>query len=87
VLVISRDIVIVLTVAIVNLAVGRRTFRPSIFGKIATATYIVTAVVAMLFNYRGYPSVVVDVFVYASLVVTLVSSVHYIWQTSQIVNA
>jgi cardiolipin synthase len=87
VLVISRDIVIVLTVAIVNLAVGRRTFRPSIFGKIATATYIVTAVVAMLFNYRGYPSVVVDFFVYASLVVTLVSSVHYIWHTSQIVNA
>ena len=36
VLVISRDVVIVLTVAVVNLAVGPRTFRPSIFGKIAT---------------------------------------------------
>ena len=53
VLIISRDVVIVLTVAIVNLAIGPRTFRPSIFGKIATATYIVTAVVAMLFNYLG----------------------------------
>ena len=62
---------IVLTVAIVNLAIGPRTFRPSIFGKIATATYIVTAVVAMLFNYRGYHSLVVDVFVYASLAITL----------------
>ena len=51
VLIISRDVVIVLTVAIVNLAIGPRTFRPSIFGKIATATYIVTAVVAMFFNY------------------------------------
>ena len=40
VLVISRDIGIVLTVAIVNLAVGPRTFRPSIFGKAATATFI-----------------------------------------------
>ena len=38
VLVISRDVAIVLTVAVVNLAVGPRTFRPSIFGKIATAT-------------------------------------------------
>ena len=47
--------------AIVNLAIGRRTFRPSIFGKIATATYIVTAVVAMLFNYLGYHSVIFDV--------------------------
>ena len=52
--IISRDVVIVLTVAIVNLAIGPRTFRPSMFGKIATATYIVTAVVAMLFNYLGY---------------------------------
>src|SRR6059058_3738479 len=35
-LVISRDVCIVVTVAIVNLAIGRRTFRPSIFGKLAT---------------------------------------------------
>src|SRR5215467_8081990 len=48
VLIISRDIVIVLTVAIVNLAIGPRTFRPSIFGKVATGTYIMTAVIAML---------------------------------------
>ena len=37
VLIISRDIVIVLTVAIVNLALGPRTFRPSIYGKIGRA--------------------------------------------------
>src|SRR5437667_7911097 len=37
VLIISRDVVIVLTVAIVNLAIGKRTFQPSIFGKMATA--------------------------------------------------
>src|SRR5947208_669096 len=60
VLIISRDVGIVLTVAIVNLAVGPRTFRPSIYGKIATATYIVTAVAAIVFNYRGYHSIVVD---------------------------
>ena len=50
---ISRDVVIVLTVTIVNLAIGPRTFRPSIYGKMATATYILTAVAAMLFNYLG----------------------------------
>src|SRR5260221_13042322 len=49
--IISRDVVIVLTVAIVNLAIGRRTFRPSVFGKIATATYIVTAGVAIMVNH------------------------------------
>jgi cardiolipin synthase len=86
VLIISRDVVIVLTVAIVNLAIGPRTFRPSIFGKIATATYILTAVFAMLFNYRGYHSVVVDVFVYASLIITLVSSMHYMWHAARIIE-
>jgi cardiolipin synthase len=78
VLIISRDVVIVVTVAIVNLAVGPRTFRPSIYGKVATATYIITAVIAMLFNYLGYHSIFVDVGVYASLAITLVSGVHYI---------
>ena len=87
VLIISRDVVIVATVAIVNLAVGRRTFRPSMYGKVATATYIVTAVVAMFFNYRGYHSVLVDACVWASLAITLISSLHYILHASRIINA
>jgi cardiolipin synthase len=78
VLIISRDVVIVVTVAIVNLAIGPRTFRPSIYGKVATATYIVTAVIAMFFNYLGYHSLFVDVCVYASLAITLISGLHYI---------
>jgi cardiolipin synthase len=86
VLIISRDVVIVLTVAIVNLAIGPRTFRPSIFGKIATATYIVTAVVAMTFNYLEYHSVLVDVGIWASLAVTLISSLHYIWHVARIID-
>ena len=86
VLVISRDVVIVLTVTIVNLAFGPRTFRPSIYGKAATATYILTAVAAMLFNYLGRHSVVVDLFVAASLVITLVSSLHYIWHAARIIE-
>jgi cardiolipin synthase len=85
--IISRDVVIVATVAIVNLAIGPRTFRPSIYGKIATATYIVTAVAAMLFNYLGYHSIVVDVGIWASLAITLVSAFHYIWHARRIIDA
>jgi cardiolipin synthase len=84
--IISRDIVIILTVAVVNLAIGRRTFRPSIFGKIATATYIVTAVAAMLFNYLGYHSVIVDIGIWISLAITIVSSLHYIWHARRIID-
>jgi cardiolipin synthase len=85
--IISRDVVIVLTVAIVNLAIGPRTFRPSIFGKIATATYIITAVVAMTFNYLEYHSVLVDVAIWSSLAITLISSLHYIWHAAHIIDA
>ncbi|HEX5473025.1 MAG TPA: CDP-alcohol phosphatidyltransferase family protein [Vicinamibacterales bacterium] len=84
VLVISRDVVIVLTVAVVNLAVGRRTFRPSIYGKIATATFVVTGVVTLYFNYLGYRSAVVPVFVYASLAITVVSAADYLVRVFQI---
>src|SRR5688572_27584714 len=51
IIVISRDIVIVGVVAIVNLAVGPRTFKPSMWGKMTTAAFIVTSVVVMYFNY------------------------------------
>jgi cardiolipin synthase len=86
VLIISRDVGIVLTVAVVNLAIGPRTFRPSIFGKTATATYIVTAVVALFFNYRGYHSPLVDLFIYASLIITIVSALHYMWHAARIIE-
>jgi cardiolipin synthase len=86
VLIISRDVVIVGTVAIVNLAIGPKTFRPSLFGKIATATYMMTAVVAMFYNYLGYHSLVVDTFVYASLAITLISSLHYIYHAARIIE-
>jgi cardiolipin synthase len=84
VLVISRDVAIVLTVAVINLAVGHRTFRPSIFGKIATGTYILTGVAALYFNYLNRPSPVVTAFVWASLVITLVSGIHYLAQILKI---
>jgi len=87
VMIISRDVVIVATVAIVNLAIGRRTFKPSVYGKIATATYMVTAVVAMFFNYLGYHSAMVDVAIYASLAITLISSLHYIRHAARIIDA
>jgi cardiolipin synthase len=80
VLVISRDVCIVATVAVFNLAVGRRTFRPSMFGKVATATYIVTGVAALYFNYLNQPSQLVQALIYASLTITFISAGHYALQ-------
>ncbi len=86
ILVISRDVVIVLTVAIVYLAVGRRSFRPSIYGKAATAIYIFSCVVVMFFNYLGRHSLLVDVTIYLSLAITLLSGLHYVAHAARIIN-
>jgi len=86
ILIISRDIGIVLTVAIVNLAIGPRTFKPSPLGKAATAIFIVACVVVMLFNYLGYQSAWVDVAIWLSLVITLASGVDYVWRFAKIIK-
>ena len=86
ILVISRDLLIVLTVAVINLAVGRREFRPSIYGKIATATYILTCVIIMYFNYLQRPSPLVTAGIYASAAITLISGFHYSLYVMKIID-
>jgi cardiolipin synthase len=84
--VLSRDIVIVVTVAVVNLAVGRRTFRPSLLGKAATAVYIVTCLLCMVLNYLRVDSPLLTVAVKSSLAITILSSLHYIVHAARIIN-
>ena len=86
ILIISRDVGIVLTVAIVGLAIGPRTFRPSLLGKAATALFILTCVVVMFFNYLGTTSWVVDAFIWASLAITLASGIDYVFRVARIIN-
>jgi cardiolipin synthase len=86
VFVISRDVVIVGVVAIINLAVGPRTFRPSLLGKATTATFILTSVVVMYFNYREQTSPVVDVAIWLSLALTLVSSADYVVKLRRVIT-
>jgi cardiolipin synthase len=86
VLVISRDVVIVGVVAIVNLAVGPRTFKPSFLGKATTAVFIVTSVIIMYFNYRMETSVLVDAGIWISLGLTVVSSADYFFRLRRLIN-
>ena len=86
ILVISRDVGIVLTVAIVSLALGPRTFKPSQLGKAATAFFIVTCVIVMYFNYLGTTSFIVEACIWISLAVTLVSGIDYVFRVAKIIN-
>ncbi len=85
VLMISRDVGIVATVAIVNLAVGRRTFKPSFLGKAATATFLVTGVITLYANLLGRHVLAVDLAVWASLGITVLSGLHYIVHAARLV--
>jgi cardiolipin synthase len=84
--VISRDIAIVAVVAIVNLAVGPRTFKPSMLGKATTGAFILTSVIVMYFNYRGETSPLVDAGIWLSLGLTLVSSADYFFRLRRLIN-
>ena len=86
VLIISRDVGIVLSVAIVNLAIGPKTFKPSPLGKAATAIFIVACGLVMLFNYLGYHSIWVDVAIWVSLVITLASGIDYVWRFAKLIK-
>jgi cardiolipin synthase len=86
VLIISRDVVIVSVVAVVNLALGRRTFRPSIWGKLATASYLLLVVVVMYFNWLAERSILVDGAVWLALALTLISSGDYLLRVRRLVN-
>ena len=85
-LVISRDVCIVLTVAVVNLAIERRVFYPSLLGKMATVLYVITGAVTLFFNYMNQKSDLVDVMVYAALAFTVASGLHYIVHAARLVN-
>jgi len=86
VLVISRDVVIVAVVAIVNLAVGPRTFRPSPLGKAATATFILANIVIMYFNWLMQRSPLVDAAIWLALIVTLLSAGDYFFKLRRLIN-
>jgi phosphatidylglycerophosphate synthase len=84
--VITRDIVIIGVVAVVNLAVGPRTFRPSLLGKATTAAFIVTSVVVMYFNYLAQTSPLVDAAIWLSLGLTVISSADYFFRLRRLIN-
>jgi cardiolipin synthase (CMP-forming) len=86
ILVISRDLAIVLTVAVVNLAIGRRTFAPSLLGKTATGVYIATCMAVLVANYLDGGGRVVDACVTIAAAITVISALHYLGRVARVIN-
>ena len=85
VLVFGRDVGILLVAAILYAAVGRREFRPSIFGKANTLAQI-SAVAAVLLYQLMKVAWVDDLRRFAlaaTMVLTVASGLHYAWMVSR----
>jgi cardiolipin synthase len=80
VLVLSRDVVILMTALLISLVAGYRPFHPSLLGKASTAAQMATLFAAVCRRAR-IPYItadVVSIFVYLAAALTLASGVHYV---------
>ncbi len=85
VLVFGRDVGILLVAAILYAAVGRREFRPSIFGKANTLAQVSAVAAVLLHQLISAPWVVVFrmLALDATIALTVVSGLHYAWVVSR----
>jgi cardiolipin synthase len=78
----SRDAIIVVSVAIINLTLGRRVYYPSILGKLSTLTQVVTVGVVLLLNAFALSFPPVGYLFRLSLGLTVASALHYVYLAS-----
>lgn len=78
--VISRDVLLVLSVLIINLTIGRQAFPPSILGKCTTVFQLGLVMVVMLSNHLRTEIPGIELLVYLTLALTVTSGVHYMLQ-------
>lgn len=85
VLVFGRDVAILLVAAILYAAVGRREFRPSVFGKANTIAQVTAVAVVLLHQLSAAAWVVMlrTLALDATIGLTVVSGLHYAWVVSR----
>lgn len=82
VLALSRDVLILLTGALINLTSGWRIFQPSLLGKLATGAQLLTAGVVLLLNTLGSNLEAVRWLFRGVLALILASALHYVYLAS-----
>jgi cardiolipin synthase (CMP-forming) len=85
VLVFGRDVAILLVAALLYMAVGRREFHPSIFGKANTLAQIaaVAAVLLQQLTPAYWVFIARKIALDATMVLTVASGLHYAWVVSR----
>jgi cardiolipin synthase len=78
----SRDAIILVSVTIVNLTLGRRVFYPSVLGKLCTGSQLLTVGVVLLLNTLEVSFPGVRYVFMATLLLTVASAFHYVYVAS-----
>ena len=78
VIVLSRDAIMLVSVAIINLTLGRRLFHPTAVGKAATGAQLLTVGVTLLANALGQPLAAARWLFLLTLALTVASALHYV---------
>lgn len=82
-LIISRDVIIVVSALIIYIATGFRNFRPSVYGKITTVLQLAAVLTTIWFSYLGQTSWIARGTVYAAVAATAFSGFHYVFLLRQ----
>jgi cardiolipin synthase len=83
---ISRDVIIVLAAAVINMTTGFSKFRPSILGKLNTFIQIVMIVFFLVANAFQRLANYLPVAYYATLGMAILSGLHYIAHINKLMN-
>ena len=86
ILAISRDAGILITVVVINLAVGRKVFAPTVLGKATTTVQLLTILWVFWGNYRGSALPWTHVLLGIMVALTIASGLHYIHHARQLMG-
>jgi cardiolipin synthase len=84
---ISRDLLIALAALIIHLQTGHTEFPPSFLGKCTTAGQLIMVAAVMLANLTPAVMPALDPLVYATLLVTVASGLHYFYRSVMLIEA
>ncbi len=88
ILVISRDVLIILSVLVIHLQTGHSHFPPSFLGKCTTASQLLVVGAGMLANFL--PDLMMVIFhplVYLTLIFTVGSGLHYLYRSVGLIES
>lgn len=80
ILVLSRDVAIIMTTALISLVAGYRPFRPTVLGKMSTTIQVATVFVAvgLQTNAPLTSALLLRICIYLTAAITVASGVHYL---------